>query len=734
MRYRYQQPGNEDEFEEFCIRFYRRLLKRGGLFRYAKRGESQDGIDIIDQHCVQPFFAIQCKHHEPTKTIPPKEIRDEVKLAESSCHSIDRYIIATTAKKSRRSQDTILQLNQRPDDSRAFTCELHFWEDICAFLCEFGTAVAEFIVWGVQPAEELAEPVQCRASSLVPGITGSANDDHKSLFPEIEELLRKRKLEAAEHEIEKLSDPEQDTTLRAEQRYAILRLQGKIALERLQFDEAVRLFNLAYETCPALQQARENRVLALEFAGEQKKAFAEAQQLLYEGIRSSNIVSLLVRNSNGPADLESYQAEIDRFTSSEEDVNLALAHKYLSWDRIELAESAAERAVKIAPNSAHALFSCGMAAHRSGFQGEWRSRRTHLANAIRYYSDALSAAERDKYNGLIPEIRTNRGRVYGFRGNTEKAADDYRAAVRVSNEPSPYAEAAVSFFLHEQDYDSAWEYLSFLDSNSDEAAFLIGVTEYHHAPAGEKSKYISSFEKLGDRDFNRATEVRFHCVQWAIEIQDFSLATKCVPDKFVERRPFQGNTLLAWIALESGNDNQARELANVALDSSSRAANQQEIAILARLLTRMGDDENALPLWEQASTPGVLDDDCKRLVECAQRLERHDVLLRICRELRQTEQQDNILRRLEVELLSNYLPEEAFELAKQFQQFDISYFSAATNYLACRLGKHDEIKFEDRTVPNADCFGPDEAYLVLAPYIETKRYFDAVDFGLLPKS
>jgi predicted helicase len=111
------------------------------LIRYAKRGEEQDGIDIIDQLGSKPLFAIQCKHHERTKTIPPQEIEDQVSRAEASSQPVDRYIIATTAKKSRRAQDTVLKLNER--ESRPFSVEIHFWEDICAYLDGFGKAHAE---------------------------------------------------------------------------------------------------------------------------------------------------------------------------------------------------------------------------------------------------------------------------------------------------------------------------------------------------------------------------------------------------------------------------------------------------------------------------------------------------------------------------------------------------------------------------------------------------------------
>lgn len=192
-RYRYPQPGNEDEFEDFCVRFYRERLKRSGLVRYAKRGEHQDGIDILDPLGLKPFIAIQCKHHEPTKTIPPREIKKEISLAEASSHAIDHYIIATTAKKSRKAQDTVLALNQRSDDTRRFTVEIHFWEEICTYLDEFGRAVADFIVYGKRRDEELLEPVQISAGGYSSVTADSANEvQNAEFYPEIDALFKDR--------------------------------------------------------------------------------------------------------------------------------------------------------------------------------------------------------------------------------------------------------------------------------------------------------------------------------------------------------------------------------------------------------------------------------------------------------------------------------------------------------------------------------------------------------------
>lgn len=50
MGIRYTQPDNEDGFEQLCLRLYRKLWKNESLVLYAKRGEEQNGIDILDPY------------------------------------------------------------------------------------------------------------------------------------------------------------------------------------------------------------------------------------------------------------------------------------------------------------------------------------------------------------------------------------------------------------------------------------------------------------------------------------------------------------------------------------------------------------------------------------------------------------------------------------------------------------------------------------------------------------
>jgi hypothetical protein len=104
MGFRFETPDNEDGFEQFCVRYYRKRWANDSLQLYAKRGENQFGIDIHDPIGIEPIGAIQCKHHEPTKTLAPAEIEAEVQKAEGWGQPLERYIIATTARKSAGAQ------------------------------------------------------------------------------------------------------------------------------------------------------------------------------------------------------------------------------------------------------------------------------------------------------------------------------------------------------------------------------------------------------------------------------------------------------------------------------------------------------------------------------------------------------------------------------------------------------------------------------------------------------
>lgn len=130
----YPAPKTEQEFERFCVEFLRRYWNKPGLHLYAKRGEGQNGVDIVDQVDVTDLHAAQCKHHEETKNITPKEISDEVAKAVKFPQQIRLYGICTTAKKSAEAQNRVMEINRTHASQNLFKVQLIYWEEVESFL------------------------------------------------------------------------------------------------------------------------------------------------------------------------------------------------------------------------------------------------------------------------------------------------------------------------------------------------------------------------------------------------------------------------------------------------------------------------------------------------------------------------------------------------------------------------------------------------------------------------
>ena len=94
MQYRYRQPKNEDAFEEFCLVLLRQHWSMPSLDRYGRRGQRQNGVDLVDNGGGEPLRGVQCKHHDVNKPLPPRELEAAVNDAKTfpqwSCPRSDR--------------------------------------------------------------------------------------------------------------------------------------------------------------------------------------------------------------------------------------------------------------------------------------------------------------------------------------------------------------------------------------------------------------------------------------------------------------------------------------------------------------------------------------------------------------------------------------------------------------------------------------------------------------------
>jgi tetratricopeptide (TPR) repeat protein len=734
MGLRYHQPDNEVAFERMCLRFYRKLWKNEGLTLYAKRGEKQHGVDIHDPLCLKPNRAVQCKHHEPTKSLRPAEINEEVRKAEASPFPIEQYVIATTAKKSKSAQNTVVALNARPSTERKFTVEVHFWEDICERLDAFPLIQAEFIVREKDVgdsflAEILNEPsIAAKAAQVLSAIQGTCPP---GAFAEIEQLIVDRNFEVARHQLGKLPGAEQLESLSNDDQYQLLRLRAKLAAEVGEFDSASTYFLAAYERCPNLDQAKHNQVLGYALAPNTTKAYELAAQYIAAGTCNPAMLSRLIENAATLEQIDRHKSYIEPYLASDVGINVALGLKLSQLGDLAGAAVAAERAVTLDPDSPHAQFSAAMRHHNTAFRGGWQDRRLALQKAISHYDTALQAARKGNYAGLMPEILINRAAANTLYGNDSAAAADYREAVAVGDTPAVYAAVAVSAFLHKQDFSAAWDLLATLDTNTQEGCFLATATEFHHtADKAERLKCLQRMKLLAEEKWSRSVECRFHCAQWGLMLKEPAVARACITEEFIASHPFQAFAALAWIDLETGDKDEALKHATEAVRHVTDGIHAQEIRLLAETFVGLHVDETAIDLLERIAVPGLLNEDMMSLINCAMRLERHDLLLRICRELRETGQQDDKLRKSEMRLLSHYAPEQGFALADDFIESSGSpaYFVAYKNVLAVRLNRLEQLRLDSASLPGPKDLAPSEAILVALPYFKSARFDEALRF------
>jgi hypothetical protein len=129
-------PKSWDEFEDIVWEIYTRRWRDPHAQRYGRSGQAQKGIDIYGQQSgSSKYVAVQCKRYEDNK-LNLSTINSEIFKAEEFPSSVSEYIIATTASRDTKIQDSVRQLNEQRMSENKFSVHIVFWEDLCSYLTE----------------------------------------------------------------------------------------------------------------------------------------------------------------------------------------------------------------------------------------------------------------------------------------------------------------------------------------------------------------------------------------------------------------------------------------------------------------------------------------------------------------------------------------------------------------------------------------------------------------------
>lgn len=342
----YPRPKTFEELEQISLEYLRREWKRPSLVLYAKRGEEQFGVDIVDTENAAECWAAQCKLHEEGKTLRAAEVRESVEKADGFPQTIRRYAVCTTGKKTRHAQDAVLELNGARELVGKFSVQLIYWEDIelrldndDEFRERYGVA-SHSSVRAIMRSE-LRQAVAPGLASIRGQLDEMRADGHATdpLSTFDADLSRAKKLldahdfKGAEAFLRDLKETKYDR-MSALQRFRCLTNLGVIEYHRGNDDEAGRLMLKATEQYPTHEKALVNRAHAHNLRGDQAEAWTAIQAARTASPADSHVAAAYVAYAPPDQQLNVLQAEVAA-TALDPKVLMAFASRCLAADDFE---------------------------------------------------------------------------------------------------------------------------------------------------------------------------------------------------------------------------------------------------------------------------------------------------------------------------------------------------------------------------------------------------------------
>lgn len=733
MSFRFEQPSNEDDFEEFCERLLQKHFKCKTLELYGKRGEKQDGIDIIDTAATRPFRAAQCKHHEFTKTLQPQKLEDEVNKAAGSGFDLHEYYVLSTARKSAWAQKRVIKINGDKAYGQKFVTTLWTWSEIQGALSNLNERDRDYVIHGGTGRDVSAlEPMfkEVMRESIAENSLNANDVELQARLDSVEALIKDDKRDFAKYELEKI-DALSTSTASAEDRYLIKRLNAKYLMLTGEHEKAARLFLEAFDLQPKLEQARINRAVAFDLLGNHERAFVLATELKDEGIRSEPIPAILMRTSPRPID-EELSKWLSDFLDTSEELNLSYAMDYLDESKYEEALKAAERVSRITPASSRAVLIEAMVSHTLGVNDKGQTRRERLETAYQKYQLAIGDQTDAIPERAQPDALRNLASVQ-FLLERDDPKKTFEEAIEKAHDKGPYFSSFLNYLCSREDYETAKKQLCRVPKglSFQDESFLRNTIEYNTNPEADKAGVIESMFALGgEKENGRRMECLVFAVQWSTQSGLIDEALSQLESSQDSTDPLTYQACVAWLHLERGAKESAKESARTAVALVSEESDPQLVSLVGRLLARMGLFSEAVPILAQVADSNRLSDDTRALLDCAMEAGKHDVVLDVCQKLRTAKAGNSKTLNLEIQLLSRYQPTKAIAVLEAELDNDVQnkLLYAALCFLRTRLNGSVE-DLDIGRLPSWNEIPVVDSHIVLFPLIAAEFYATAIEFA-----
>ena len=141
-------PTDEHVLERAPIELFRKLLNDPNTNTYGRRGQAQQGVDIVGKRDGNPekFVGIQCKLKGHDKELTEEIVREEVTKALSFCPLLAEYFIISTAPDDAKLQKLAreLELEIKSEHDRLISIQVWGWDSVQREIQRFPEAIKAF--------------------------------------------------------------------------------------------------------------------------------------------------------------------------------------------------------------------------------------------------------------------------------------------------------------------------------------------------------------------------------------------------------------------------------------------------------------------------------------------------------------------------------------------------------------------------------------------------------------
>lgn len=736
MQVRYQIPETPEDFETLC-----RLLfgKMWGIDfqKYGRRGHKQHGRDLIG-HAGGKTCVIQCKHKDFHKRLTTKEVLKEIKKAAGHRPPIDKYVVATTAKRDCALQDLAIAKTREHESSNLFSVHVYSWDDINDELYAH-PEVAQILVPGNPSVVRYLSdetvtahtgrvdttvcmtaaggPSPVRRADRPPLESGEPTDVHAAI-DEAGKHLENGRYDTA---LALLVRAQKDFTgkLTARCKYRIAANKGHIARLRGDYAKACALYTKAHRYQPRDPNAVFLKATALAIRGQTPQARRVALRILrdHPDHASSRALCLMLADARVPfPELESSVPSKLRHHS---DVAMALgqcAAKRQQWKAAEKYTRAAMKAsgTSLEPRIQLAEILALSEPQQSVDVIRPLPEKTHgrLREASRLLSGAIEgieAARRGDY--VVPRLKAMLGSMYGLLGDPLSASEQlitaYRAAPR-----DTYTLAAYAAFL--SNTGKSAEALDVLRSLSRRRyTYRLRFLLAHVLSLRRDRLCWEEAAGLLEGNLKRARQMEAGFIDECV-----SLLVSCrlaLSDVVGLKKMLLGpmKTYLsdfdklyigAEIDLLTGALPDAKNKAVQLLPHARSASGILTARRTALLLEGVGEYKEAYDIWRKIAEPTALTFETQHAIHCAQKIEDHLGVADFCRRLRRAGVTSADIIETELHAQSKVSPSLTLATLEEILSSPIDNavrreLTAVKSYTAYCMGKHDLVDSDVSHLP-----------------------------------